>query len=105
MEEFIQQFEDLARLTPEQFSIYILENKGKIKALSLDEVRKQKEQLFTEGWERTYTISKEWIEFLHNDCLDVNKEVKSLSVRKKPFKGSDIEKAILAMEEEKLQKS
>lgn len=57
--------------------------KGKeIKALNIHDAKKLNMALVIEGWKHTQTLDAcTWIQFLHNDCKDINllDEVKSLS--------------------------
>lgn len=65
-----------------QTFIFIYAKDGKIKALSLEDVDTNK--LKEDGWVHTTTLDGcRFIEYLHNDCPGVWKEVKSLSKKRK----------------------
>ena len=63
--------------------IFIYAKDGKIKALSHEDSKDIHEQLIIEKWVHTATLDGcRFIEYLHNDCPGVWKEVKSLSNKK-----------------------
>lgn len=60
--------------------IFIYEKQGKIKAVGLEDGKRVHDDLVSDGWEHTKTIDGcRYIEFLHNVCIDISKEVMSLS--------------------------
>ena len=64
-----------------QTFVFIYAKEGKIKALSLEDV--DTNQLKSDGWVHTTTLDVcRFIEYLHNECPGVWKEVKSLSNKK-----------------------
>ena len=70
-----------------QTFVFIYAKEGKIKALSIEDSKEVHEQLITENWVHTATLyGCRFIEYLHNDCIGVWKEVKSLSNIKKGSK-------------------
>lgn len=60
-------------------AIYIYAKRGKIKALSEREVKEQKAELIEKGWVFKANLAPSYLEYLHNDCPDIEREIKSLS--------------------------
>lgn len=61
-----------------QTFIFIYAREGKIKALSLEDTPSSEDNL--DGWVHTATLDVcKYLEYLHNDCKYVKKEIKSLN--------------------------
>ncbi len=68
--------------TMEQVFVFIYAKDKVIKALNIEESKRLNDELLKEGWKHTQTLDAcVWIQYLHNDCEDVDlfDEVKSLS--------------------------
>ena len=64
--------------------VFIYAKEGEIKVLGLENSIANKESLIKEGWKHTQTIDAcMWIEYIHNNCNHIVREVKSLSNLKK----------------------
>jgi hypothetical protein len=66
----------------EQVFVFIYAKGKEIKALNIEESKSLNDSLINEGWKHTQTLDAcVWIQYLHNDCEDVDlfDEVKSLS--------------------------
>ena len=66
----------------EQVFVFIYAKGKEIKALSIEESKRLNDSLIKEGWKHSQTLDAcVWIQFLHNDCEDVDlfDEVNSLS--------------------------
>ena len=66
----------------EQVFVFIYAKDKEIKVLNIEESKRLNDSLISEGWKHTHTLDAcGWIQYLHNDCEDVDlfDEVKSLS--------------------------
>lgn len=66
----------------EQVFVFIYAKDKEIKVLNIEESKRLNDSLISEGWKHTHTLEAcGWIQYLHNDCEDVDlfDEVKSLS--------------------------
>jgi len=66
----------------EQVFVFIYAKDKEIKVLNIEEAKRLNDSLISEGWKHTHTLDAcGWIQYLHNDCEDVDlfDEVKSLS--------------------------
>jgi hypothetical protein len=66
----------------EKLFVFIYAKGNEIKALNIDESKRNDAELKSDGWKHTQTLDVcTWIQFLHNDCEDDDLiyEVKSLS--------------------------
>lgn len=66
----------------EQVFVFIYAKGKEIRALNIDESKRLNDRLLKDDWRHTQTLDAcVWIQFLHNDCEDVDlfDEVKSLS--------------------------
>lgn len=62
--------------------VFIYAKDKEIKVLSTEGAKRLNDELLKEGWKQTQTLDAcVWIQYLHNDCEDVDlfDEVKSLS--------------------------
>jgi len=62
--------------------VFVYAKGEKIKVLSIEESKRLNDYLIKNGWKHTQTLDAcIWIQFLHNDCenVDLFDEVKSLS--------------------------
>ena len=62
--------------------VFVYAKGEKIKVLSIEESKRLNDYLIKNGWKHTQTLNAcIWIQFLHNDCenVDLFDEVKSLS--------------------------
>jgi hypothetical protein len=68
--------------TMEQVFVFIYAKGKEIKALNIEESKRLDSELKSNGWKHTRILDAcVWIQYLHNDCEDVDlfDEVKSLS--------------------------
>ena len=66
----------------EQVFVFIYAKDKEIKVLNIEESKRLNDSLISDGWKHTHTLDAcVWIQYLHNDCEDVDlfNEVKSLS--------------------------
>jgi len=66
----------------ENVFVFIYAKNKEIKVLNIEESIRLDDSLKNEGWEHTSTLNAcAWIQYLHNDCedVDIHEEVKSLS--------------------------
>ena len=68
----------------EQSFVFVYAKDGKIKALNIEEAKRLQDELIKDGWVHTQTLDACcYIQYLHNDCDDVDliDEMKSLTKR------------------------
>jgi uncharacterized protein YjhX (UPF0386 family) len=68
----------------EQKFVFVYAKDGKIKALNIEESKRLQEELVKDGWVHTQTLDAYvYIQYLHNDCeeVDLIDEMKSLTKR------------------------
>lgn len=61
--------------------VFIYAKNGKIKALDIEQTKKLWAELAKDGWIHTQTLDTcAWIQYLHNDCneVDLMNEIESL---------------------------
>ena len=66
----------------EQLFVFIYAKDNKIKALNIEDAKRLNDELLKNSWKHTETLDAcVWIQYLHNECGDVDlfDEVKSLS--------------------------
>jgi hypothetical protein len=66
----------------EQVFVFIYAKNKEIKVLNIEESKRLNDDLLKDGWKHTQTLDAcAWIQYLHNDCEDVDlfEEVKFLS--------------------------
>lgn len=64
----------------EQVFVFIYAKGYEIKVLNVEESKRLDSELKSEGWKHTATLDAcTFIQYLHNDCDSIRKEVKNLS--------------------------
>lgn len=59
--------------------VFIYAKEGKIKALNLENAKQRHSKFIRQGWQLTHTLDAcKYLEFLHNDCKNIDNEIKSL---------------------------
>jgi len=78
---FIKRFKNI---NMEQSFVFVYAKDGKIKALNIEESKRLHNELINDGWVHTQTLDACcYIQYLHNDCeeVDLIDEMKSLTKR------------------------
>jgi hypothetical protein len=63
--------------------VFVYSNGKEIKVLNINEANRMQNALIKDGWVHTHTLDAScYIQYLHNDCFDLTKEIKSLAFKK-----------------------
>lgn len=63
----------------EQAFVFIYAKGNEIKALNIEESKRLNDSLIKDGWKHTRTIDAcVWIQYLCNDCEDLEDEIRSM---------------------------